>query len=291
MKWLRWFGWRKKGSYIFSESSMPSQLLCRNNRGGNYKKIFKTKCMNFGATEQLLGHVSGAERWENSFFGSDGGLKVGLTTALITASHRVSHPFCICLSVMTSLDREWERRLGGGSQRRFGKDQTAGERKCWSRKKKKKEVLEKTTMTKKSVCCPTHQLFADDQKLSDIRHHYLLSLWKCKIYCTQVTNKNRQKRRTLSVLFQRGWRSFRVVGGGVCDLQEKNQNQLLTATNQDEGAGTGRGGGAKKNSFIFFQNKILQIKIPRTHTYNRIRWPKVHSTAWHLLFPNLLHRL
>lgn len=122
-------------------------------------------------------------------------------------------------------------------------------------RKKKKEVLEKTTMTKKSVCCPTHQLFADDQKLSDIRHHYLLSLWKCKIYCTQVTNKNRQKRRTLSVLFQRGGRSFREVGGGVCDLQEKNQNQLLTATNQEEGAGTGRGGGAKKNSFIFFQNK------------------------------------
>lgn len=62
--------------------------------------------MNFGATEQLLGHISGAERWENSFFGSDGGLKVGLTTALITASHRVSRPFCIRLSVMTSLDRE-----------------------------------------------------------------------------------------------------------------------------------------------------------------------------------------
>lgn len=139
MKWLRWFGWRKKGSYIFSESQMPSQLLCRNNPGGNYKKIFKTKCMNFGATEQLLGHVSGAERRENWFFGSEGGLKVGLTTALIAASHRVSRPFCIRLSVMTSLDREWERRRGGGSQRRFGKDQTAGERKCWSKKKEKKK--------------------------------------------------------------------------------------------------------------------------------------------------------
>lgn len=288
MKWLRWFGWRKKGSYIFSESSMPSQLLCRNNPGGNYKKIFKTKCMNFGATEQLLGHVSGAERWENCFFGSDGGLKVGLTTALITASHRVSRPFCICLSVMTSLDREWEREdeeevLSAGSAKI-----KLLEKENVDLKKKKKEVLEKTTMTKKSVCCPTHQLFADDQKLSDIRHHYLLSLWKCKIYCTQVTNKNRQKHRTLSVLFQRGGRSFREVGGGVCDLQEKSQNQLLTATNQEEGAATGRGGGAKKNSFIFFQitdffffyieKKYCQIKIPRTHTY-RIRGPKVHSTA------------
>lgn len=62
MVWMK-----KKGSYIFSELSMPSQLLCRNNPGGNYKKIFKTKCMNFGATEQLLGHISGAERWENCF--------------------------------------------------------------------------------------------------------------------------------------------------------------------------------------------------------------------------------
>lgn len=102
---------------------------------------------------------------------------------------------------------------------------------------KKKEVLGKRKK-KKSVCCPTHQLFADDQKLSDIWHHYLLSLWKCKIYCTQVTNKNRQSVR--HCLFpRRGGRSLPEAGRGVFGFQEKNQNRLLTAANQEKGAGSG----------------------------------------------------
>lgn len=156
MRWRDWDGLdeeKKARTYIFSELSTPSQLLCRNNPGGNHKKIFKTKCMNSGATEPLLGRILEAKRWEKRVFSEvTEDWQVGLTTALITACHRVPRPFCIRLSVMTSLDREREGGLGGGSRRRFGKDQTVGQRKCWTKKKKSKRSSWKKNNNDKKIC-------------------------------------------------------------------------------------------------------------------------------------------
>lgn len=56
MVWMK-----KKGSRIFSDLSMPSQLLCRNNPGGNYKKLFKNHMHEDGATEWQFGHIAGTE--------------------------------------------------------------------------------------------------------------------------------------------------------------------------------------------------------------------------------------
>lgn len=155
MKWLRWFGWRKKGSYsyIFSESSTPSQLLCRNNPGGNYKKMFKTKCMNFGATEQRLGHVSGAERREIVFLEAMEDWKWDwrqLSSPRLTVCPAHFVFALVSWPHWTGNEREGEEEvLSAGS----AKIKLAGERKCWSKKKKEKkeEVDEKTTMTKKNL--------------------------------------------------------------------------------------------------------------------------------------------
>lgn len=46
MVWMK-----KKGSRIFSDLSMPSQLLCRNNPVGNEKKLLKNHMHEDGAAE------------------------------------------------------------------------------------------------------------------------------------------------------------------------------------------------------------------------------------------------
>lgn len=140
MKWLRWFGWRKKGSRIFSDLSTPSQLLCRNNRGGNHKKLFKNHMHEDGATEWQFGHISGAERRQKASFGDDGGLRVGLTTALIIVCPAHFVFALVSWPHWTGNAREdWQEVLSAGSAKIKLLDKKCSTKKKEKFLKKKKE--------------------------------------------------------------------------------------------------------------------------------------------------------
>lgn len=134
MKWLRWFGWRKKACVYFLTCRCCHSCYAEIILVGITKSYSKPHAWRRSHWVTVWPYFRSWKSAKMSFEG-DGGMTVGLTTALIIASHHVSRPFCICLSVMTSLDRECERRLTGSSQRRFSKDQIAG-LKCLTKKKK-----------------------------------------------------------------------------------------------------------------------------------------------------------
>lgn len=141
-------------------------------------KLFKNHMHDDGAAEWQFGHNSGAGRRQREAWKWDW-RQLSSSRLTMCLAHFVFD--LVSWPHWTGNAREdWQEVLNAGPAKIKRLD-----KKCWIKKK----VLEKK---KNQFAVWPVSLSADDQKLSDIWHHYLLSLWKCKIYCTQVTNKNHQ---------------------------------------------------------------------------------------------------